>query len=110
MNVDFYHGKFNDATLVKLMIFRRYIRSWLPVFMTDSKSGYGHSLERINIYDFFSGPGVDGENNPGSPLIIQDEVKKFCETRSSMKTQTPVRMIFNDINLLGMKLKRLNRV
>jgi len=90
MNGAFHDKEFNDSTLVKLEIFKQYIRKWLPVFMTDSQSGYGRSLERINIYDFFSGPGFDGKKNQGSPLIIQDEIKKFCEVHHSIKTQAPI--------------------
>lgn len=99
MNSDFHSKKFDDATRIKLEVFKQYIRKWLPVFMTDSESGYGRSLERINIYDFFSGPGFDSDGNPGSPVIIQDEVKGYCDANNAIKSQAPVRMVFNDINI-----------
>lgn len=95
MKRDFYSKAFDDATLIKLEIFKRYIREWLPVFMTHSRTG--SLYERVNVYDFFAGPGRDKDKNPGSPLIIQNEVKAFCKTREHLKTETPIRMVFNDI-------------
>jgi len=95
MKKDFHSKSFDDATLLKLEIFKRYIREWLPVFM--AKRDGCVPFDRVNIYDFFAGPGRDGNDNPGSPLIIQEEVKAFCEARAQLKAETPIRMIFNDI-------------
>lgn len=35
----FHDDEFDDATQIKLAIFRGYIRKWLPVFLTARKSG-----------------------------------------------------------------------
>lgn len=96
MSKDFFSKRFDDATNVKLDIFRLYIREWLPVFMTRQKGGFNHTTD-INIYDFFAGAGRDGEGNPGSPLIIVDEIKKYCRNNKGLKANVSVRMLFNDI-------------
>ena len=57
---------FDEGTLLKLNIFRECFREWLPVFL------YGKGIERICIYDLF---GYDTEGNPGSPMILLDEVR-----------------------------------
>ena len=69
MKNSFFDKKFDEATTVKLNLFRQYIREWLPVFMTRRKFG-ASKIENIHIYDFFAGPGYDSEGNPGSPLIM----------------------------------------
>jgi len=94
MKKDFYENVFDDATLIKLEIFKRYIREWLPVFMTQPEK-----FDKINFYDFFAGVGYDAKKNPGSPLIVCQEVRSFCETGSKEKSAIPVQMVFNDIKL-----------
>jgi len=96
MSNDFFSKRFDDATNVKLDIFRLYIREWLPVFMTRQKGGFNHTTD-INIYDFFAGAGRDSEGNPGSPLIIVDEIKQYCRNNKGLKANVSVRMLFNDI-------------
>lgn len=93
---DFFDKNFDDATVVKLSIFRQYIREWLPVFMTRRK--IGSKVNSIHIYAFFAGPGGDSDGNPGSPLIIVDELKRYCAANEDLKSDVDVRMIFNDIN------------
>lgn len=96
MKKGFHDKRFDESTRVKLEVFRRYVREWLPVFMTET--GQDWRWEGINLYDFFAGPGCDGDDNPGSPLIIQEEVKSFCDERAEVKSNIPVRMVFNDID------------
>lgn len=96
MSKDFFSKRFDDATNVKLEIFRLYIRKWLPVFMTRRNEGFNHTTN-INIYDFFAGAGRDGAGNPGSPLIIVDEIKQYCRNNEELKANISVKMLFNDI-------------
>ena len=49
MNKKFYEKKFDNATQVKLDVFRLYLQKWLPVFTSKG--------EEVSIYDFFAGPG-----------------------------------------------------
>lgn len=91
----FHEAEFDDATQVKLAIFRGYIRKWIPVFLTAWKERTNR--ETINLWDFFAGPGTDASGNPGSPRIIQDELKAYCEARGDVKADgIQVRLYFND--------------
>lgn len=96
MTKDFYENRFDDATQVKLKIFQRYIREWLPVFMTRNRDNRRQKT-RINIFDFFAGRGQDAAGNPGSPLIIVEEIKNYCAARKALKADMAVSMVFNDI-------------
>jgi len=60
---------FDDATKLKLEIFRECFKEWLPVFI------HSPFVENVFIYDFFAGSGIDSENNHGSPLVLLDEAK-----------------------------------
>lgn len=66
----FHSQAFDIATLLKLKIFRRYIREWLPVFLSKKSS------PEVHIYDFFAGPGTDVVGRLGSPLAIIDELEQ----------------------------------
>jgi len=93
----FHESEFDDGTQVKLAIFRGYIRKWLPVFLTARKSG--RNQEQVNLFDFFAGPGADAGGNPGSPRIIQDELKEFCHVHGDMKAEgVQVKLHFSDNN------------
>jgi len=95
MTKDLHESRFDDATQVKLAVFGGYIREWLPVFLTARKSG--HNVQAINVFDFFAGPGTDSAGNPGSPRIIQNELKDYCETHGDMKVSgIRVKLYFND--------------
>ncbi len=91
----FHDNAFDEGTQTKLEIFKMYIRNWLPKFMTatrDSRRNFG----TIRIYDFFSGPGYDCKGVVGSPLIIIDELKNYCETNNDLKANIEVEILFND--------------
>lgn len=91
-----FHGKaFDDATQLKLEIFRGYIREWLPVFLVQYGSGRGQ-YQHVNMFDFFAGPGLDAAGHPGSPLIIVDELRKFC-AEAQRASGLDIRMLFNDL-------------
>jgi len=72
MNRKFFATPFDEGTLIKLELFRRYLRSWLPVFIEQKYSV-------IEIADFFSGIGLDSSGALGSPLIILDELRIYCK-------------------------------
>ena len=61
---------FDDSTLVKLDLYRRYVRAWLPVFLNSPKL----KVDRIQVFDFFAGPGMDKNGKSGSPLIAMQEI------------------------------------
>ena len=54
---------FDEGTRDKLELYREYLREWLPVFIN------GSSVDILQIFDFFAGPGFDVDGNPGSPVI-----------------------------------------
>ncbi len=73
------HSKpFDEGTRLKLNIFRKCFREWLPVFIHNPK------IDKIFVYDFFAGPGRDSEGTPGSPLILLEEARgadlQYCKT------------------------------
>jgi len=108
----FYDRAFDDATQIKLGLFRGYIREWIPVFLNQPKRRRGR-IDRICIYDFFAGPGHDGYGNPGSPAIIVEELKQYCQENEHLKANDiSVNLVFNDIkenyiNQLEANIKRL---
>ncbi len=61
---------FDDSTLVKLDLYRRYVRAWLPVFLNSQKL----VVDKIQIFDFFAGPWHDVNGKSGSPLIALEEI------------------------------------
>lgn len=107
MGKNFHSKKFDDGTIIKLDIFRKYIRKWLPTFMTKYSDGK-RNFKKIKIYDFFSGPGYDADCNPGSPIIIVEEIKNYCQENESLKANIEVEMFFNDIDGENIKLLKKN--
>ncbi len=97
MNKKFHKEVFDQPTQLKLDIFRKYIREWLPVFLSKKYANGSAVFKQINLYDYFAGPGTDAKGTFGSPLIIQEEVKAFCAAKSALKADVPVKMLFNDI-------------
>ncbi|MBN2535653.1 MAG: three-Cys-motif partner protein TcmP [Spirochaetales bacterium] len=93
---DFFEKEYDESTQLKLAIFQGYIKEWISVFLTQSKS---FNYKQINIFDFFSGSGTDVKGNPGSPIIIVKELKKYCQSRSDFKIkQANIQLFFNDKN------------
>ncbi len=95
---DFHSKGFDDATKVKLDIFRGYIREWLSVFMTRPSYATEDYKAKLRIFDFFSGPGYDSNNNPGSPVIIAEEISSYCKSREDFRATVQVDLFFNDSN------------
>ncbi|GEM_PF-69173 len=82
---NFFASQFDEATLIKLLIFEKYVESWLPVFLKDK-------VDYIYIFDFFSGPGYDSKGNPGSPLRILNKIKYHLININ----KTKIKLFFND--------------
>lgn len=93
-NKQFHSSVFDGGTQLKLELFRGYIRQWLPVFLSG-KSYYSE----VHVYDFFSGPGTDIAGNPGSPIVILEEIDAFFASRGGdVASNTRIIVHFNDIN------------
>ncbi|MFP4521820.1 MAG: three-Cys-motif partner protein TcmP, partial [Fibrobacterota bacterium] len=95
---DFHLKGFDEATIIKLDVFRGYIREWLSIFMTRPGYVTGDYKAELSIFDFFSGPGFDSNNNPGSPVIIAEEIRSYCESREDFRAVVQVCLFFNDAN------------
>jgi len=93
MAKDFHNEPFDEETILKLEIFRGYIREWVPVFLSK------RIFNCIYIFDFFAGPGKDSNDQKGSPLIIIDELKKYFEHHISPAVPNiAIKLIFNDVD------------
>ena len=91
MAKNFHNEPFDEETVLKLEIFRGYIRGWIPVFLSKK------TFDDIYIFDFFAGPGKDSNNQKGSPLIIIDELKKYLANPISPLAQNvAIKLVFND--------------
>ena len=77
----FYDAGFTEATLTKLRLFRHYLRNALPVFIKEGQK-HPNSIRELNIFDLFAGPGKDAHGEPGSPLIILEELELAIESYS----------------------------
>jgi three-Cys-motif partner protein len=82
---------FDDGTLLKLEIFHKYLKEWLPVFLN-----WKYGPIQINIVDFFAGQGKDINGTPGSPLLIIQTVLKHIPEIISKKLQ--LRIILNELD------------
>lgn len=103
MSNNFHSAEFDDATLLKLEIYRNYISEWLPVFIKRSEGGAWNG--KINVFDFFCGPGIDKCGNKGSPLIAIEECKKFSKQLED--SNRVVSFYFSDDK--SFKIKQLNK-
>lgn len=89
---DFFE-EFDEVTLLKLDLFRLYVRQWFSVFLSNQYS------DQVFVFDFFSGPGKDKSEQKGTPLIIVEELCKYIESRKEQSNpHLSVNLFFNDIN------------
>ena len=89
---DKFHRKpFDEGTLVKLELLKLYIKSWLPVFIEKKEIFW----KDIYIYDFFAGSGMDTKGLFGSPLIILNELRNYCQKISERNIK--VNILINEI-------------
>ncbi|GAB6268161.1 MAG: hypothetical protein STSR0002_09020 [Smithella sp.] len=79
---------FDEATKDKLELYRGYLREWLPVFINAP------SVDTLQIFDFFAGPGLDVTGNPGSPVITCDEIRNVLDKCN--ERQLKVCLYFNE--------------
>ena len=85
-NKNFHKEAFDEGTNCKLALYKQYLRAWIPTFLNNPW------IKSIQIFDFFAGPGTDGNGNAGSPLLAAEELKlaidKHCEKQALDKTIT----------------------
>ena len=89
MALDLHKKPFDEGTIVKLSLYENYMQEWLPVFLRK-----GSNFRRINIFDFFCGPGKDDKGQNGSPLITLSILDKYLEEMRSLGIT--VSLFFND--------------
>ena len=59
-NKNFHKEAFDEGTNCKLALYKQYLRAWIPTFLNNPW------IKSIQIFDFFAGPGTDGNGNAGS--------------------------------------------
>jgi hypothetical protein len=99
---DLHNKAFDEGTKTKLEIYRSYIRTWLQVFL------HADAFRRkpLQFFDFFCGPGEDSSGEPGSPLILINEL--LAERTSIAQRGHAIRIFFNDQDVAKIdNLKRL---
>jgi three-Cys-motif partner protein len=89
---DLHRKPFNDATLAKLELFRKYIDAWLGVFVRSGRA----TKKRIRIFDLFCGPGQDSNGQKGSPLLILEALQRLAAMIKQVGYQVDV--YFNDVD------------
>lgn len=86
---DNFFDNFDEGTNTKLRFYNEYLKESIPVFVNSK-------FNDIEIYDLFSGPGKDSNNQSGSPLILLDILIQHCET--AKKHGKNIKVVFNDLN------------
>lgn len=85
---NFHQKPFDEGTQDKLELYREYLREWLPVFINTPY------VDTLQIFDFFAGPGIDINGNPGSPVITCDEIRDALNL--NRKQRSRIRAYFNE--------------
>jgi three-Cys-motif partner protein len=67
-----------------------YLEEWLPVFLAKSNPIW----TRVNVFDFFAGPGQDQTGQPGTPGIILEAVARY--KKEIEKNHRVVTLYFNE--------------
>ena len=90
------HAKaFDEGTQEKLNIYREYLREWLPVFLHAKMR-----MSRIQIFDFFAGPGVDVEGKAASPVIALEEIHSAVQKAREHGNNPPaIDLYLNEFSL-----------
>ena len=73
MAEDFHDKPYDTGTLTKLRIFELYAQEWIPVFVSPVLPKF----DRVEIFDFFCGPGKDAAGVLGSPLRILSQLRRY---------------------------------
>ncbi len=77
---DLHLEPFDKGTITKLEIFEDYAQAWIPTFVMQA-------MPEIHIFDFFSGPGYDSNNIPGSPIRLLEKINGFLGNLFQKKTK-----------------------
>ncbi|MBC6493029.1 three-Cys-motif partner protein TcmP [Flavihumibacter stibioxidans] len=85
---DLHSEPFDETTKTKLEIFEDYAEAWLPTFITQKV------IPKIQIFDFFSGPGYDQIEVPGSPIRLLNKINTYLGL--FFKTDTKIELYFNE--------------
>lgn len=84
--------EFDAATQTKLELYGNYVAEWLPVFLNARQP-----VSRIQIFDFFAGPGRDIGGRPGSPVIALQKIEAALKgTRPAMVP--PIHLYLNELD------------
>ena len=102
---DFHDKPFDDGTLTKLQIFELYTKGWLPVFLSSEKPYY----PALHIFDFFSGPGTDSQEVPGSPLRLLQQLKTFNKLPGWRNVKTHVHFYDKSTKKIARLSKNIER-
>lgn len=86
---DLHIKPFDKGTIAKLEIFEIYAQEWLPTFIMQPDR-----FSVIHIFDFFSGPGYDSNDIPGSPIRILQKVNE--QLGNILAKKTKVVLHFNE--------------
>jgi three-Cys-motif partner protein len=88
---DLHKEPFDDGTLLKLEIFKKYLEEWLPVFLN-----WKFDPIELNIVDFFAGQGKDINGVSGSPLLIVETL--IANTQKIKSKNLKIRVILNELD------------
>ena len=89
---DLHNKPFDEGTKTKLAIYRSYIQAWLQVFLHAPK----YLGKPLQFFDFFCGPGQDSNGEPGSPVILLQELSQVRSLIEERRHE--VRIFFNDMD------------
>lgn len=91
--IDHHRDVYDEETLIKLDFYRKYLHAWLPVFLNHIKK---LQISKLQIFDFFAGPGHDIDGVSGSPLIALDAIG---EALSAHHTANPsIHLYLNELD------------
>jgi three-Cys-motif partner protein len=64
-----------------------YLEAWLAIFFNQKVKG-------LEIYDFFAGSGYDIKGESGSPILILENIRNYCN--KILEFNSSIRIIFNE--------------
>ena len=86
---DLHKKPYDEGTQEKLDFYRDYLREWFYVFANTP------SVDTLQIFDFFAGPGSDQKGKPGSPVITCGEIRSALNQR---EIKQKIRLFFNELD------------
>jgi three-Cys-motif partner protein len=94
---DLHEKPFDKGTIAKLEIFEDYAQAWIPTFVMRGS-------QEIHIFDFFSGPGYDSKQVPGSPIRIMQKIAE--QLGNILQKRTKVVLHFNEFEPIKKKQEK----